>query len=121
MALQSWYRKKYPLGMKEWTPERLRDYLRYSSEYNSRPRLKTRGPRPWTRKENRQRTPQLRKRATTQRDLLSNSCPVYVFGRPEPVTDRQRELRRSCEAYLKQRQKELAGLKPSIAKVIKPE
>lgn len=120
MALQSWYREKYPLGMKEWTAERLRDYRRYSSEYNSRPKSNTRGPRPWTRKENRQCAPRRREPLTSQQNAYSQFCVAYVLKLRQPLTDRQRELRRSCEAYLKQRKKELANLKPSIATVISP-
>jgi hypothetical protein len=86
MALQSWYRDKYPLGLKEWTPERVADYRKYTSEINSRPR-----PR--------------RPRTTTR-------CPNALALRKHSARDKRRqELRRSAEAYLAKRKYDLSKLK----------
>ena len=85
MALQSWYRDKYPLGLTEWTPERVADYKKYTSEINSRPR-----PR--------------RAKPTTK-------CPNALALRKHSARDKRRqELRRSAEAYLARRRHELANL-----------
>jgi len=87
MALQSWYRAKYPLGMREWPHERVVDWQKRLSEMSSRPRPWARGPRC---------------RATRPQRRTSHKATRKAR--------RRSELRASAEAYLKKRRQELANL-----------